>query len=267
MGKGALIRTLRSWALFFACQIVAWPALAADLVNAARDNDQALVSRLVNAGDDVNARGEREATALHWVAFHGNEALARLLVDAGARVDARLSGGSTPLHLAAYKGHTGIVRLLLRRGADRDAKTHDGVTPLDWAERRGHQAAADVLAGRSRTSTQPATGWPAPPASQTATVSEPPPAASVGERGHRVQLFALSSAQRAEAAASRYSERYADVLGDAALVATPLGGTAQPVFRVQSKPVSLLRARAICGELQRRGQTCIVRTIPDTDRP
>lgn len=257
MRLGPRIRHFRGWALFLLCQVLAWPAVAGELlVDAAKDNDQARVAQLVSSGSDVNGRGERGATALHWVAFHGNAGSARLLIDAGAPVNAVLLAGSTPLHLAAYKGHTEIARLLLESGADANAKTRDGVTPLDWARRNGHQEIVALLADRPGLFRHRAPQPTEPPA----TTAPPRQAASaVATPVHRVQLFTLSSERRAEEAVSRYGERYADILQGVVLVAETVHGTDRPLFRVQSEPVSLARARAICEALKRQGQACIVR--------
>jgi hypothetical protein len=80
---------------------------------------------------------------------------------------------------------------------------------------------------------------------------------------HRIQLIALGSERRALEAAARYGSRYADILGDVALSVEAVDGSEPPVFRVQSEPVSFARATAICDELRRRDQACIVRALGD----
>jgi len=120
-------------------------ALARDnLLEAVRTGDRAQVERLLEEkSTDVNARGERRETALHWAAFYGDLALARRLIGLGADVEARVKLGNTPLHQAAYAGHGALVALLLGHGADPNARNHLGYTPLHWAARNGH---ADVVA-------------------------------------------------------------------------------------------------------------------------
>ena len=94
---------------------------------------------------DVHYRGEHGATALHWMAFQGNEAMVKKLIDAGAGVNDRLDKGSTPLHLAAYNGHTAVVEILVKSGADIDARTRSGVTALYWARRNEHPSVVALL--------------------------------------------------------------------------------------------------------------------------
>jgi ankyrin repeat protein len=70
---------------------------------------------------------------------------ATLLVDAGANINARGECGDTALHLAALFGDHGLVEFLLRRGASVDAKNSDNETPLDVARARGWKDIARLL--------------------------------------------------------------------------------------------------------------------------
>ena len=74
-----------------------------------------------------------------------NEAVKQHLAD-GADVNAKGERGSTPLHFAAWLGHKEIieiVELLIANGADVNAMDENGGTPLD-----GAIIALDVNAGR-----------------------------------------------------------------------------------------------------------------------
>jgi ankyrin repeat protein len=63
------------------------------------------------------ARGEHDATALHWAAEGDRLAMARLLVDAGADIEAETAWGATPFDWAATMGSKRVAALLLERGA------------------------------------------------------------------------------------------------------------------------------------------------------
>ena len=104
------------------------------------DATLAWVRQCLAAGANVNARGWRERTPLHWAAITGDAEVVRILLTAGADVYARDSGGGfgslggyTPLHHAVRQGHTEVVRVLLAAGADIHARTNSGATPLHEA--------------------------------------------------------------------------------------------------------------------------------------
>jgi len=103
------------------------------------------MEQILESGADVHQRGQQNETALHWMAFHGNEAMVKWLITADADINARVKSGSTPLHLAAYKGHINVARLLIARRAKVNIQTHDGITPLDWALRNGNREVAELL--------------------------------------------------------------------------------------------------------------------------
>ncbi|CZR47521.1 uncharacterized protein FPRO_13188 [Fusarium proliferatum ET1] len=69
---------------------------------------------------DIDAKGEKEYTALGIAATTGRLGIVSMLLDHGADPNIRNGqhNSSAPLHLAANKGHRGIVIELLKRGAD-----------------------------------------------------------------------------------------------------------------------------------------------------
>jgi hypothetical protein len=68
-------------------------ALTADerrrLPDAAQDNNAGAVARMMEAGWPADARGQHNATALHWAGFHGNAEMARVLLQHGAPVNVK----------------------------------------------------------------------------------------------------------------------------------------------------------------------------------
>jgi ankyrin repeat protein len=73
------------------------------LPDAAQNNNTAAVRRLLDAGWRADARGQHNATALHWAGFHGNAEMADVLLRHGAPVN--LKGDDydgTPLDWALH---------------------------------------------------------------------------------------------------------------------------------------------------------------------
>jgi ankyrin repeat protein len=92
---------------------------------------------LIERGADLEAPSRHETIRgirpLQTAAFVRSAALTRLLLDAGADVNSRGEGGFTALHTAAQNGDVELARLLLERGADRALATSDGKRPADLA--------------------------------------------------------------------------------------------------------------------------------------
>ncbi|KAE8443682.1 hypothetical protein EG329_001454 [Mollisiaceae sp. DMI_Dod_QoI] len=134
----------------------------------------------LNKGFKLNARTQRDETALHWAAFYRQRTFLKLLIDEGAdlngtdkegktalhraimngdvssvglllssarRVNLKLedSRGWTSLRWAAAHGHVSIVEMLLGSGAEIDAQDKDGWSALRWAAQRGHQRIVELL--------------------------------------------------------------------------------------------------------------------------
>ncbi len=75
----------------------------------------------------------------------GRTEVVSLLLDAGADIEAKDRDGSTPLQVAAWQGHANVVRLLLAAGADIDSLDSADWTPLHWVALEGHREVAMAL--------------------------------------------------------------------------------------------------------------------------
>ncbi len=93
---------------------------------------------------DINASSSDGDNALHIVAGWGDVAGAKLLIDAGIEIDKRGDRGYTPLHQACITGDPETVRLLADNGADLYALT-EGDTPFMLARAFKHDHICDLL--------------------------------------------------------------------------------------------------------------------------
>ena len=106
--------------------------------------DPAVITALVEAGADVNARDQSGFTPLHSAAKNATPAAVQALVQAGAEVNSR--GERTPLHIAASNPNPEVAAALIEAGADVGAREgiHGG-TPLHVAARNPNPAVAALL--------------------------------------------------------------------------------------------------------------------------
>ena len=99
------------------------------------DGDQVRAS--VAEGADVNAKDSGfQLSPLAWAVIEGKPELVSLLIKAGANVDARDGEGSSALHAASFLGRGEEGALLIAAGANVNARNSDGETPLD-SQRHG----------------------------------------------------------------------------------------------------------------------------------
>ena len=141
----ALLAAVRSGALATVQSLVAAnrdlvnatdPGGSTPLHHAAGFSGVDMLTLLLDAGANVNAKNRRDSTPLHW-AIH-DEAKVRALLSRGATVNVKQVEGRTPLYQAASMGHAlPIVRLLLETGANPNIALANGRTPLMAAAGRG----------------------------------------------------------------------------------------------------------------------------------
>jgi len=123
--------------------IVALPAFAGPVSDAAKKGDVVELERLLDAGGDVN-ESDSFAPPLHLAAMNGHVGAIQLLAARGADLDATSSLG-TPLHAAVQFGKVEAIRELLSVGADPDARDDDSYTPLIRAASRSSVPVVEAL--------------------------------------------------------------------------------------------------------------------------
>jgi ankyrin repeat protein len=78
-----------------------------------------------------------QSPALHMAVLEGDPRMVTLLLDAGADINARNRRGETALIIAAYVGAEEVSRVLLARGADATLKDGEGRTAKQIEEDEG----------------------------------------------------------------------------------------------------------------------------------
>lgn len=88
-----------------------------------------LITILLKAGADVNAKDANGESALHFAARFGKLEAAEFLVSSGARIDLQSRFTRiTPLMAAAEMGQTEVIQFLMKAGAKKDEKDVFGKT-------------------------------------------------------------------------------------------------------------------------------------------
>ncbi|XP_074646622.1 uncharacterized protein LOC141902690 isoform X2 [Tubulanus polymorphus] len=82
---------------------------------------------------------ERAFIALFMASHRGNMKMVSKLVIAGVNLDAKTPLGRTALHVAASQGHGKVITYLLEKGANINEVDNDGNTALNIAGKYGHK--------------------------------------------------------------------------------------------------------------------------------
>ena len=132
-------RRIVSW-LMVAALVACLPSMVlakmsdADFMVLCKEDSLFEVQAAIEAGADVNARGEDGLTPLHVAAANPNSEVITALAKAGADVKARDEVGWNPLHFAAINNsNPEVITALLKAGADPKVKA-SGKLPLDYAK-------------------------------------------------------------------------------------------------------------------------------------
>lgn len=94
----------------------------------------------------MNAKDERGDRPLHAATIENDASMVKILInDARAAVDAKNNREQTALHIASELGFAEIIQLLLSYGADPSVRERKGRTALYIAARGSHTAIVDLL--------------------------------------------------------------------------------------------------------------------------
>ena len=103
------------------------------LIASALEGSTKCIAVLLSHGADVNLAAVSEGDLLSPLLAatqRGHVAVCRQLLEAGADLEFRGQHQSTPLHVAAHEGKVGVVALLMQRGADTRAMDSALWTPI-----------------------------------------------------------------------------------------------------------------------------------------
>jgi ankyrin repeat protein len=117
---------------------------ATPLMHAAAFGNLETLKLLLDAGADLNAQNNFDATALLWAGRDPEKAL--LLIERGANVNVQSRQGRTPLMIASLRrGGSAIVALMLAKGADVRVRSGRGGTALGLAASVGDAETIKLL--------------------------------------------------------------------------------------------------------------------------
>ena len=100
---------------------------------AAKDDRTNVITSLILAGANPNARDSNGNSPIHYAVESNSDEAIKILVDGGANPDIRSRDGETPLFTAARKGFAQSLAALIEMGADPDITNKFGLHPLHAA--------------------------------------------------------------------------------------------------------------------------------------
>jgi ankyrin repeat protein len=118
--------------------------------DAIRDNDVAVMRKMVDGGFDDKTLDSEGNSGLHLAAGSGSQAVGEYLLNRGHSVDVVGANGRTPLMSAVLADRPAMVKWLLRQGADPKLKDGSGFMALMLAASDGKMASVEELAPYQR---------------------------------------------------------------------------------------------------------------------
>jgi ankyrin repeat protein len=126
-----------------------WLKLAAPLTyalhQAAANNSEDAIERLVELGHNINEPDEDGMAPLYHAAVNGHSTSTKWLLEHGAEVNSQGGDYNTALQAASFGGHLAVVELLLKHEAQVDLQGGIYNTALQAASSRGHLAVVELL--------------------------------------------------------------------------------------------------------------------------
>lgn len=118
------------------------------LFTAARNGDIQKLQEAIRKKANIELKKKYDVTPLMVAVIHNHSAVVSALIAAGANIDARDEEGRSALLFAAHKGLVDIVQMLLAKGADPNTKSFNGNSPLILAANFGHLEILRTLIAR-----------------------------------------------------------------------------------------------------------------------
>jgi bla regulator protein blaR1 len=118
------------------------------LFETAAEGDVDEITKLLDAGANVNAAISGDGSPLIGAARAGHLEAVRLLLDRGADIDMGVPGDGNALIMAAREGHAAVVSLLLERGASVDHVVPGDENALIQASGNGRLDVVKLLVSR-----------------------------------------------------------------------------------------------------------------------
>ena len=111
-----------------------------DLFNASVDGNNPRVIELLAAGGDPNKHLDEDGLpGVYWASLRDHQEVLDTLIEAGADLNIKGQWGETTLHRAAVNRECLVMTKLIRAGANLDLRNNDGQTALFWAVERGYK--------------------------------------------------------------------------------------------------------------------------------
>lgn len=111
------------------------------LMDALRNEELTIASRLITSKSDLDSQNDKKATALHFAAEKNQMSQLKKILDRGANPNIQDIDGSTPLMCALSNYHNDAARMLIQYKAAVDIQDNNGNTPLMLAiSKRSHLA-------------------------------------------------------------------------------------------------------------------------------
>jgi ankyrin repeat protein len=131
-----------------------------ELIDAARDNNQPEVRRLLSVGADIEAKDNDGRTPLQWASLRGHVQVVQALVEHGTDIEAKDNFCWTPLHWACLKGRVAVFIELLGHAVDTDTnKDNNGAPTSILGKRKSHGADIEAKDGVGDTPLHLACSW------------------------------------------------------------------------------------------------------------
>ncbi len=97
------------------------------------------LSKMINAGLNVDLCDTKGNTLLMLASYNNQEEVVKYLIKNDASIDKKNDRGQTPLAGVCFKGYLNIVKLLVENGANIYEDNGLGTTPITFASIFGHK--------------------------------------------------------------------------------------------------------------------------------